>query len=347
MASPPAGRKHDVVSMKDVAGHASVALGTVSKYLNTPQRVSPEMQARIRAAIAELGYTRNEAARQLKSGRSRTIALVALELNNPFFGEVAEAMERRATEDDLFLSIVSASGDAEREAAYVGLLVQQRVYGVILASGQTKNAELDLLHSSGIPTVLMDAYPDTDRFSSCSIDDVAGSRQAVSHLVQQGCRRIAFVGGETKTHQIAQRLRGAQSAIEDFSGVQMEIIATDDRSVMSGIAAGDSIARRREDDRPDGVFAANDSLAIGMIESFVRTGTIAVPHDIAIVGYDDVDFAAASAIPLSSVRRPRVEFGRSAVDLVSDQARALARPATRRMVIQPELIVRHSSLRAS
>lgn len=334
-----------MVSMKDVARHASVALGTVSKYLNAPERVSPDMQARVRAAIDELGYTRNEAARQLKSGRSTTLALVALELNNPFFGEVAEAMESRATEDNLFLSIVSAGGDPEREAEYIRLLVQQRVYGVILASGQTQPAELALLHDSGIPTVLMDAYPDMQSFSFCSVDDFTGGRQAVSHLVEQGCRRIGFVGGETRTHQIAQRLRGAQAAIADAHEVQLEIIPTDDRSVMAGIAAGDDIKRRPAADRPDGVFAANDSLAIGMIETFVRAGSVAVPHDIAIVGYDDVDFAAASAVPLTSVRRPRLEFGRSAVDLVSDQARASIRPAVRRMIIQPELVVRDSSLR--
>ncbi|MGO1838413.1 LacI family DNA-binding transcriptional regulator [Microbacterium gubbeenense] len=331
--------------MKGVARHASVALGTVSKYLNTPERVSPAMQARIRAAIDELGYTRNEAARQLKSGRSRTLTLVALELNNPFFGEVAEAMERRATEDDLFLSIVSANGDAEREAEYIRLLVQQRVYGVILASGHTQTSELDLLHSTDTPTVLMDAYPDVDRFSSCSVDDFTGAKHAVSHLVQQGCQRITFVGGEMKTHQIAQRLRGAQSAIAESSGVKMEIIATNDRSVTAGISAGDDISRRRKAERPDGIFAANDSLAIGIIESFVRTGTVLVPDDIAVIGYDDVDFAAASAVPLSSVRRPRVEFGRGAVDLVTEQARAATRTAVRHTIIQPELVVRHSSTR--
>ncbi|MFT4233553.1 MAG: LacI family DNA-binding transcriptional regulator, partial [Microbacterium sp.] len=137
--------------MKDVASRSSVSLATVSKYLNTPHRVAPATQARIRAAIAELGYTRNESARQLKTGKSSVLALVALELNNPFFGEVAEAIERRAAERGLYLSITSAGGNAGREAEYIRLLVQQRAYGVILASGLTPDRELELLGGSAIP----------------------------------------------------------------------------------------------------------------------------------------------------------------------------------------------------
>ena len=332
-----------MVSMKLVAARASVSLGTVSKFLNTPNRVAPETQTRIREAIAALGYTRNEAARQLKSGRSRVLAFVALELNNPFFGEVAEAMERRATENDLFLTIVSAGGSAEREAEYIKLLIQQRVSGVILASGLTGGADLDMLVASGLPTVLMDAYPETSRFSSCSINDYAGARQAVEHLIAQNCRRIAFIGGETRTYQISERLRGVRDAIDTASGVELEVIPTVDRSVMAGLSVGEEISGRVSAERPDGIFAANDSLAIGVIEALSRNPGIAIPRDIAVVGYDDVDFVAASAVPLTSVRRPREIFGRKAVDLVCDQAEG-ATPI-QHVHIEPELIVRASSLR--
>ncbi|MFF2274381.1 LacI family DNA-binding transcriptional regulator [Agromyces sp. NPDC058126] len=330
-----------------MAARAAVSLGTVSKFLNTPERVAPATQSRIVDAIDALGYTRNEAARQLKSGRSRVLGFVALELNNPFFGEVAEAMERRATEEDLFLSIVSAGGDPQRESEYIRMLVQQRVYGVILASGITPAEDLELLHSTGIPTVLMDAYPANGRFSSCSIHDFTGACQAVEHLIEQGCRRIAFIGGETRTYQIAERLRGATATIGAASGVSLEVVPTADRSVQSGLTVGREIAARAPADRPDGIFAANDSLAIGVIEAFARASDIRIPQDIAVVGYDDVDFVAASAVPLSSVRRPRETFGRRAVDLIRRQTDAGATAVIERVLIEPKLIVRESSTRST
>ena len=127
-----------LVSIRDVALRADVSIGTVSKYLNTPLRVAPETKKRIVKAIKDLGYVRNEAARQLRAGESRTLAFVALELNNPFFGDVADAIERRAAKSGLFLFIVSSNGDPEREGQYIEMFAEQRVYGVILASGITR-----------------------------------------------------------------------------------------------------------------------------------------------------------------------------------------------------------------
>jgi LacI family transcriptional regulator len=334
-----------VVSIRDVAMRADVSIGTVSKFLNTPHRVAPETKKRISKAIKDLGYVRNEAARQLRAGESRTLAFVALELNNPFFGDVADAVERRAAQSGLFLFIVGSNGDPVREGQYIEMFAQQRVYGVILASGMTRERELDLLFTRRIPTVLVDAYGPSDRFSSTSVDDFLGAERAVTHLIAQGCRSIAFIGGEIQIHQISERLRGAQSAADAHSGAHLEVIPTAERSVHAGLAAGEQFLRRPKRDWPDGIFAANDSLAIGIMQAITSGSDMNIPRDIAIVGYDDIDFASAVAVPLSTVRRPREVFGRSAVDLVRDQAESSEPLPVRNIVIQPELIVRKSSQR--
>jgi LacI family transcriptional regulator len=335
-----------VVSIRDVAMRADVSIGTVSKFLNTPHRVAPETKKRISKAIKDLGYVRNEAARQLRAGESRTLAFVALELNNPFFGDVADAVERRAAQSGLFLFIVGSNGDPVREGQYIEMFAQQRVYGVILASGMTRERELDLLFTRRIPTVLVDAYGPSDRFSSTSVDDFLGAERAVTHLIAQGCRSIAFIGGEIQIHQISERLRGAQSAADAHPGAHLEVIPTAERSVHAGLAAGEQFLRRPKRDWPDGIFAANDSLAIGIMQAITSGSDMNIPRDIAIVGYDDIDFASAVAVPLSTVRRPREVFGRSAVDLVRDQAESSEPLPVRNIVIQPELIVRKSSQRA-
>jgi LacI family transcriptional regulator len=334
-----------LVSIRDVAQRADVSIGTVSKYLNAPQRVAPDTKKRISKAIRDLGYVRNEAARQLRAGESRTLAFVALELNNPFFGDVADAMERRAAQNGLFLFIVSSNGNPEREGQYIEMFVQQRVYGVILASGMTRERELDLLFTRRIPTVLVDAYGSSDRFSSTSVDDFLGAERAVTHLIEQGCRSIAFVGGEIQIHQINERLRGARAAVGAHPGVDLEVIPTVERSVHAGLAAGEQLLGRSSRDRPDGIFAANDSLAMGIMQAISSGSDLRIPRDIAIVGYDDIDFASSAAVPLSTVRRPREVFGRSAVDLVRDQGDSTETLPVRSIVIQPELIVRASSKR--
>lgn len=335
-----------MVSIRDVAMRADVSIGTVSKFLNTPHRVAPETKKRISKAIKDLGYVRNEAARQLRAGESRTLAFVALELNNPFFGDVADAVERRAAQSGLFLFIVGSNGDPAREGQYIEMFAQQRVYGVILASGMTRERELDLLFTRRIPTVLVDAYGPSDRFSSTSVDDFLGAERAVTHLIAQGCRSIAFIGGEIQIHQISERLRGAQAAADAHPGAHLEVIPTAERSVHAGLAAGEQLLRRPKKDWPDGIFAANDSLAIGIMQAITSGSDMNIPRDVAIVGYDDIDFASAVAVPLSTVRRPREVFGRSAVDLVRDQAESSEPLPVRNIVIQPELIVRKSSQRA-
>lgn len=334
-----------MVSIRDVAHRADVSIGTVSKYLNTPHRVAPDTKRRIAKAIRDLGYVRNEAARQLRAGASRTLALVALELNNPFFGDVADAMERRAAENGLYLFIVSSNSDPEREGQYIEMFVQQRVYGVILASGMTRDRELELLSTQGIPTVLVDAYGPSDRFSSTSVDDFLGAERAVTHLIDQGCRSIVFVGGEIQIHQISERLRGARAAVAKHPGVKLDVIPTTERSVHAGLAAGEQLLTRPRKHLPDGIFAANDSLAMGIMQAISSSSDVRIPEDIAIVGYDDIDFASSATVPLSTVRRPREVFGRSAVDLVKDQAMSSAPLPVRSIVIQPELIVRESSKR--
>ncbi|WP_281360913.1 LacI family DNA-binding transcriptional regulator [Schumannella luteola] len=335
----------EVVSIRDVADQAGVSIGTVSKYMNTPERVAPATKRRIAAAIGSLGYVRNEAARQLRAGASRLVMFVAMELNNPFFGEVADAMERRAALNDLYFNIACGNGDPERESRYIEMLVQQRGFGLLLSSGHTRQADFDLLEQRRIPTVLVDAYEPDPRFSSVSIDDTVGGRQAAQHLVEQGCRSIVFVGSDLHVRQLAARAEGARAAVTAAGGASFELFSTPERSISAGRAAARALLDRGPDAMPDGIFAANDLLAIGLVEEFTERG-VRVPADVAIIGYDDIEFAAAASIPISSIHRPRESFGRTAIDLLTDTAeRPAGAPGVSDIVIRPELIMRASSLR--
>ncbi|MCP2032816.1 LacI family transcriptional regulator [Okibacterium sp. HSC-33S16] len=331
------------MSVRDVATRAGVSVGTVSNVLNRPDKVSPSTVAKVRAAIEELGFVRNDAARQLRAGRSLSIGLIVLDVSNPFFTDVARGAEDRAAEDGLTVLLGNSDENEDREAAYVDLFEKQRVHGVLISPVGDASSRLDALHRRGIPTVLVDRPTTDDRFSSVAVDDVAGGYLAAQHLLETGRRTLAFVGGPQELRQVADRLAGAQKAVAEIADASLEYIATDGLTVLQGRKVGESIRERDATDLPDGLFAANDLVAMGLLQALSMLGALSVPEDIAIVGYDDIDFATAAVVPLTSIRQPSSLIGSTAVDLLMKEADASADFTREHVVFQPELIVRESS----
>ena len=322
------------VSVKDVAARAGVSVGTVSNAMNHPEKVSADTRERIQVAIEDLGYIRNDAARQLRVGRSETIGMIVLDVRNPFFTDVARGAEDAAAEAGLSITLGNSDEDPDREAAYLDLFEQQRVVGVLLSPHGDASARMRRLAERGIRSVLVDRLGDLD-IGSVAVDDVAGGRLAVNHLIDQGRRHIAFVGGPMRIGQMSERLDGARAAAAS-RGLSLEVIETDHASVIDGRAAGQAIVARS--DRPDAVFAGNDLLAMGVLQAFAMQGAgVRVPDDIALIGYDDIDFAAAAVVPLSSIRQPARLIGRTAVEML------LSDGAPTQVVFQPELVAREST----
>lgn len=334
-----------VVSVRDVAERAGVSVGTVSNVMNHPGKVSPATVARVQSAIDALGFIRNEAARQLRDGRSKTIGLVVLDVRNPFFTDVARGAEDRATVAGLTVTLGNSDDDQAREATYLDLFEQQRVHGVLISPYADISERLRRLRQRGIPVVLVDRPSPDESFSSVSVDDVAGGLLAAEHLISQGRRRLAFVGGPHEIRQVADRLAGAQRAVAVNPDVTLEVLDVPALSVVAGRAVGQQIVARSPRDRPDAIFAANDLVALGVLQALMMQGHgLDVPGDIALIGYDDIDFAEAAVVPLSSIRQPSALMGQTAVDILLEEAADPA-IAPRRIVFQPELVVRASTRR--
>ena len=329
-------------NIRDVAEHAGVSVGTVSNVLNHREKVSPDAALRVRAAIEELGYVRNDAARQLRAGRSTTVGLVVLDVRNPFFTELARGAEHEAARHGLSVILGNSDEDVAREATYLDLFEEQRVRGVLISPYREIGARLRRLRERGTPTVLVDRRSDDAVFSSVSVDDELGGRLAAQHLIEGGRCRILFTGGPFDIRQIVDRLAGARRAVDAATGVALDVLPTPASSVADGREVGETIARRSASDRPDAVFAANDLVALGVLQGLLAEPGIRVPEDIAIVGFDDIDFAAAAVVPLSSVRQPSQLMGETALRILLDE---IADPdrATEQVVFEPDLIVRRSS----
>lgn len=334
------------VSMRDVAAAASVSVGTVSNVLNSPGKVSPSTVARVQAAIDQLGFVRNDAARQLRAGRSRCVGMVVLDVGNPFFTDIARAAERRAGDHDLTVLLGTSDDDESREQAYLDTFDEQRVFGLLVSPIGDDLRRFDSLRRHGTPVILVDRDAGGSPFDSVAVDDIAGGRLAVSHLCETGRRRIVFVGGPPGLRQVADRLRGGQDAVDDVDGAALEVVHTPNLSVLAGREAGTALLARTPRERPDAVFCANDLLAIGVLQAFTMLGRdIRVPEDIAIIGYDDIDFARSTVVPLSSIRQPTSRIGVTAVDLLISAANDPAeRHVPSNLVFQPELVARASTL---
>ncbi|MEV0902400.1 LacI family DNA-binding transcriptional regulator [Actinoplanes sp. NPDC049802] len=327
--------------IEDVAAHAGVSAGTVSNVLNRPQAVAVKTRQRVLAAIAELGYLPNEAARSLAAGRSRTIGLIVPDVTNPFFADVTRGAEQIADQRDVVVMLYNSGESVEREQRYFGRLEIQRVQGVLVSPVRRADAAVDDLVRRGTPVVLLDRGTGRHGLCCVSVDDHTGGRLAAQHLVDQGHRRLAYAGGPLSVPQAAARLAGARQVAQS-AGATVEVLETGAVSVAQGRAVGAAIAGRDPADRPRAVFCANDLLALGVLQAVTRRG-LRVPGDLAIVGYDDIDYAAAAAVPLTSVRQPRAELGRVAADLLFEEIASAGQHRHRQVVFQPDLVVRQSS----
>lgn len=331
-----------MVSIREVAAAASVSVGTVSNVLNSPSKVSPGTVARVQSAIDELGFVRNDAARQLKVGRSHSVGLVVLDIGNPFFTDIARGAGARAAEHNLTLLVGTSDDDPRRERSYFDTFAQQRVFGLLVSPVGDVFDRLAALRRRGTPVVLVDRDGSGTDLDSVAVDDIAGGTLAVAHLTAIGRRRIAFVGGPLEHRQISDRLRGARHALQAIPDAELEVISTPSLTVLAGRAAGEQICNRPAARRPDGIFCANDLVAIGVLQAFAPMGNVSVPGDIALVGYDDIEFARSAVVPLTSVRQPSIEIGSTAIDLLI-KATENAGQQPRHVLFHPELVTRRST----
>ncbi len=334
---------NSISSIREVARRAGVSLGTVSNVLNRPEIVAETTRQRVQLAIDEIGFVRNGSARQLRAGRSQHIGLVVLDVANPFFTEVARGAEDAASEAGYVVILCNSDDSFDKENRYLRVLEEQRAQGLLITPVQNDVNYLQRLRRRGIAVVLLDRPSRTRDMCSVAVDDVRGGELAATHLLEQGHKRLAFVNGPLSIRQCADRRRGVQRAVKaaglDPSSAIFEITVPT-LNAREGEACVEALLNARI--KPSAAFCANDLLALGLMRGLTKRG-VSIPGDLALVGYDDVEFASVLSTPLTSVRQPKYELGRTATELLLDEANNPTTHEHRQVVYQPELIVRESS----
>lgn len=333
-----------MVSIREVAGHAGVSVGTVSNVLNRPEIVAPATRARVLQSIATLGFVPNESARQLRRGKGRILGLVVLDVANPFFTDVARGVDTATRTAGMAVIFCNSDNDPTRENAYLNLLEEHRVQGILITPIDNTNQRLLELRQRGVLVVLLDRHAHHQQLCSVSVDDILGGELAMRHLLETGHQHTAYIGGPNTLQQIRDRHHGAQQTLTQTGHHphQLRHLETPNTTVAAGRDAANRILGMPTHTRPTAVFCANDLLALGVLQGLTHN-RIRVPHDIAIIGYDDIDFAAAAAVPLTSVRQPRQALGQAAAELLIDEATNPDTHQHQQITFQPELVVRESS----
>ncbi len=339
----PRDRTPGTATLEAVARVAGVSRATVSRVVNGSPRVSPDVRATVEAAVRQLGYTPNRAARSLVTRRSDSIAVVITEppgrlFSDPFFPQIVRGVSGALASRDLQLVLLMPEpGDEGRTIRY---LTGGHVDGALLVSLHGEDPIPSALAASGVPSVCVGRPPAGVDVSYVDVDNRQGGRRATRHLLELGRRRVATISGPADMAVGVDRLNGYRDALRASGRAEdPSLVAQGDFSYEGGAAAMERLLDAHPD--LDAVFAASDLMAAGALGVMLSRG-LRIPDDVALVGFDDSPVAATTRPPLSSVRQPIEEMGPEAVHLLLDAVERPDRPP-RRVVLATRLLVRASS----
>lgn len=335
-----------MANINDVAARARVSAMTVSRVLNNTGRVSAATRAAVLQAIKDLNYVPNQLARSLVKGQSRTLALLVTDVTNPFFTTIARGVEDAARRGGYRVLLCNTDEDVGKEQEYLETLIAAQVDGIIIApAGSGSRKHLQLLIQRGIPAVLVDRALDGVECDQVVGDSEAGARALVQHLLELGHRRVALVTGPLTVSTARDRHAGYRRALAE-AGIPLDPGLELETSYKQEGGQQAAAALLALADRPTAVFCANNFQAVGLVVALREAG-IQVPEQLAVCCFDDVELASMLDPFLTVAAQPAYSFGTIATQLLLERLGGAAPPVQRRVVLQPNLIVRRSTVGAA
>ena len=319
---------------------AGVGVMTVSRVLNDHPSIRPATRKKVEAAIAQLGYQQNEAARLLKGQRSKIIGLIVPDLSDVFFATCAHTVQHIARAHGYMTLVVASERDSNLEVEQAELMAKRMISGLLLVSSITKLDErMQRLQQLDLPMVAFDrplVGLDTD---SVLVENRAGTEEAIAHLVGHAHRKIACIGYDEEMYTIRERIEGYKNAMHN-AGLKPQIA--------TGLATAEDVRRWFDEvwsgkNRPSAVFALNHRISIYMLE-LLREKGIRIPEDVAMIGFDDFDLARVIQPPLTTVAQSPVELARRSMHLLLERIRHKREGAydSAKILLPARLIVRQS-----
>lgn len=328
-------------TLKEIAQLAGVSQTTASRVLNGRGEVSPQVRARVEKVIADTGYTPLAAARSLVSQRSGLVGFVmpihtgAL-AQDPYFVALLQGLNRASARLGLAVGVFLFDDETDKEGLLERVVGPGRIDGMIMSAYHTREFLIDRLADFSVPVVTMGPNRWPQRFGSVTIDNLEGGRLAGQHLAEIGCRRVALIGGPPDTVSGAERTQGFLQAIE---AAGLEISESRIRHGDYTQDSGEAMAAELAAEDFDGIFVANDTMAVGAMRQLQSRG-LRIPHDVAMVGFDDLPLAATTDPPLTSISQPIEGIAEAALTMLTDQ---ISDPNDVRSSLLPVHLVRRAS----
>jgi DNA-binding LacI/PurR family transcriptional regulator len=315
LSTPP-----DRASIKDIAQAAGVSHSTVSRALNDSTLVNEATRERIKALAMEMGYTPNAVARSLKAQRSGTVGLVVTSLTDPFFADVMAGVDTVAGGAGLSMFVAASHNDPDREMEVIETFHRRRVDGIIVAASRLSNRYRERLARIHVPIVVVNQHTEENpEFHAVAFDEYGGARLAVDHLLALGHSRIGYLGLGNRQRSNRLRLNGYRDAMREagrmVDPVWALVVPESDIRERDDTEIGEGYVSDLLDAGVTAVFCYNDRVAVGALLT-CRAQAIEVPRDLSLVGFDDIDLARWVDPPLTTVRQPRADMGRTAMSLM-------------------------------
>jgi LacI family transcriptional regulator len=332
--------------MKDIARDLGLSVVTVSKVLRNHPDISPATRKRVLQRAKELNYQPNLAARALATGRTNLIGLIVPDLVHPFFAQVAQGLSTKLSGHEYSLIISSSEENPALERRQIDQMISRRVDALILTTVQSDFASIQRLKDGGFPFVLLDRKFPGVTANFVGIDDIMAGKLATTHLIEIGCKTIAYIGGRDVSTANDRQLGYSMAMAKHNLSLGMDYILKQERGDVSGGAVGYECMKQllRLNPRPDGVFCANDPIAIGAMRAILEVG-LRIPQDIALIGCGNLHFDDVLRVPLSSVDQDSEGLGANAAKLALMILKKKFGLAPKTVLLPSTLVVRASTKR--
>jgi LacI family transcriptional regulator len=331
------------ITIKDVARKANVSHTTVSRALNNKSRIRNETKEKILAIARELSYRPDFIARSLVMRKTKTLGLVITNIANPFYTELAQGIEATARELGYNIIFCSTHSDLSTEKHHIDMLQSKGVDGIIFSSAHMDDPNILGLTEEAFPIVLVNrrTYHPTvrEKVDYVGIDNILGGFLAVEHLIRLGHHRIGVIGGSSESSVGFERLEGGKKAMASY-GLEAigDYFLEGDFLKGSGYRGGEEFLGMA--DPPSAVFATNDYMALGAYQAIIEGGQ-RVPEDIALVGFNDIEFTATKGVELTTIGQKKYRMGALAVKILVEKIEGgESKPPTKEIFLKPELIIR-------
>ncbi|MFZ2095956.1 MAG: LacI family DNA-binding transcriptional regulator [Anaerolineales bacterium] len=330
------------LTLEDIAKQAGVSRSTVSRVVNEDPNVSDDVRQRVHQVILSTGYQPHPAARSLASHHSWMIGLVLPRtvssfFTDPYFPRLTQGVAQACNQQNYTLGLFLLETREDEKHIFPRISRKGLLDGILLQSAEMDDILLDRLINSDFPIVMIGRPYNTSEISYIDVDNETASYKAVYHLISLGYQRIGTITGRMNSTAGIDRMQGYRKAIEEhFGKIDDTLVAEGDFSEQSGYQAMKKLLPHR----PEAIFAASDTMAIGAIRATKNMG-LNIPKDIAFVGFDDLPVASLADFKLTTVRQPIIQFGVKAVDILIDLIENGTKPV-RHIIMDTELVIRDS-----